>query len=232
VNAATIVTLAQSSADKVDFERGLLDDLMSHVGADVGAFRAGAKGAPTSRGFSTSVVVMKGGDPWARHAPEIRPVLAVARQMGSAVDADVLGESRVRSTRYFDEIVRPHGGRETLCAVPTWRGEPAGCLLLGRCGPRGRFRPADLGRVNGLLPAIAVASLAFAIADRPRAGAALSSRESEIVDLLSLGFRSREIALALGTSVNTVRNQVSRLMTRLGATTRAELIAFLQRGHP
>ena len=145
---------------------------------------------------------------------------------GAAVDAEVLGERRVRSTRYFSEIVRPHGGRETLCAVPTWGAVPVGCLWLGRCGPRGRFRRGDIAAVDALLPAIAMASVAIRQKDvRPAAPTALSAREREIVDLLRLGLRSREIGGALGTSPNTVRNQIWRLMARLGVGTRAELIA-------
>jgi len=129
------------------------------------------------------------------------------------------------STRYFAEIVRPHGGRETLCAFPTWGAAPVGCLWLGRCGPRGRFRRGDIAVVDALLPAIAMASVAMPADDVRPAAPALSTREREIVDLLRLGLRSREIAGALGTSPNTVRNQIWRLMARLGAGTRAELIA-------
>jgi DNA-binding CsgD family transcriptional regulator len=80
--------------------------------------------------------------------------------------------------------------------------------------------------VDGLLPAIAMASVAVAARGAGSLEAtALSRREREIVDLLRRGLRSREIAGALGTSPNTVRNQVWRLMARLGAATRAELIA-------
>ena len=97
-----------------------------------------ASAAPAARDFRADVV-----GAWdasrARHAAELAPVLAAARS-GAAVDAQILGERRVRSARYFSELVRPHGGRETLCAVPVWRGEPVGCLWLGRCGTRGRFR--------------------------------------------------------------------------------------------
>jgi DNA-binding CsgD family transcriptional regulator len=197
---------------------------MQYVGADVAAFGIGGADSPATSGFRADVV----GD-WAstrrRHAAELGPVLAAARD-GVAVDAEILGEMRVRSTRYFGEVVRPHGGRETLCALPTWDGAVAGCLWLGRCGPRGRFRRRDVAGVAALLPAIGMASAVMAAQRiRPPAGAALSARESEIVDLLRLGLRSREVAGALGTSTNTVRNQIWRLMARLGAGTRGELIA-------
>jgi DNA-binding CsgD family transcriptional regulator len=199
---------------------------MRHIGADVGAFGLGGTGAgpPAARGFRADVV----GD-WdaarARHAAELGPVLAAART-GASVDAEVLGEGRVRSTRYFAEVVRPHGGRDTLYALPAWDALPVGCLLLGRCGPRGRFRRRDQTAVDALLPTIALASIGVAKRARRRVAAALSPRESEVVELLRRGLRSKEIGGALGTSPNTVRNQIWRMMARVGAGTRAELIAI------
>lgn len=221
VDARAVVELARSSATASAFQQALLTELVRHIGADVGTVEiAGAK-APAVQGFRTDVV----GD-WhlarARHASELGPVLAAART-GATVDADVLGERRVQSTRYFAEVVRPHGGRDTLYALPAWDGEPTGCVLLGRCGPRGRFRRRDLDRVSTLLPTIALASMA--VLKRARAAPPLSRRESEIVDLLRRGFRSKDIAGTLGSSPNTVRNQIWRLMARLGVATRAELIA-------
>ena len=55
--------------------------------------------------------------------------------------------------------------------------------------------------------------------------ATLTARETEIVALIRLGFRSGEIAAQAGHVINTVRNQIWRLMARLGVGTRAELIA-------
>jgi DNA-binding CsgD family transcriptional regulator len=228
MNVGTIVALAEASTDRAAFERALLDEVMQHVGADVGAFRIGDTGAAITRGFSISVVG-RDANPWERHAAELGPVLAVAARTGSAVDTAVLGERLVRSARYFSEVVRPHGGRETLYAIPSWRGRPAACLLLGRCGGRGRFGHADIGGLHVLLPAIALASAVLVKGDAQELRGDLSPRESEIVSLLIRGLRSREIGDALGTSVNTVRNQISRLMARLGVGTRAELVAALTR---
>jgi len=224
VDAGAIVELARASISGSAFQATLLETLMNRVGADVGAFGIGGPLETATRGFRAAVV-SDWGAVRARHAMELGPVLEAARAKAT-VDVELLGERRVRSTRYFSEIVAPHGGRETLCAVPTWRGAPAACLWLGRCGPRGRFRPRDLAALDALLPAIAMASVAVAAHGSPTLGAtALSRREREIVDLLRRGLRSREIAGALGTSPNTVRNQIWRLMARLGAATRAELIA-------
>jgi DNA-binding CsgD family transcriptional regulator len=229
VNAGTIVALAQASADKAAFGRALLDGVMRHVGADVGAFRTGNAGAPISRGFPVGAFGARP-NPWKRHAAELDPVIAAAARVGLAIDTAVLGERTVRSARYFSEVVRPLGGRETLYAIPTWKGRPAACLLLGRSGTGGRFGHADVDKLHALLPALAIASAALVPVDEVRLRDDLSPRESEIVNLLFRGFRSREIADALGTSVNTVRNQISRLMARLEVGTRAELVAALTRG--
>jgi len=223
VDAATIVELTQASPSADQFQQAVLTALMRHVGADVGAFGIGPLGAPATHGFRAEIV-----GPWAsaqaRHATELAPVLVAARA-GATVDTDVLGERGVRSARYFAEIVRPHGGRDTLCAAPAWGASTACCLWLGRCGPGGHFRRRDVAAVDALLPAIALASVAMAVKSLATpATAGLSVRERQIVDLLRRGFRSREIAAILGTSPNTVRNQIGRLMARLGAGTRAELI--------
>jgi len=80
-------------------------------------------------------------------------------------------------------------------------------------------------RLNELLPAIALATTALLAREQQREAPALSPREAEIIDLLNRGLSSRDIASVLGTSVNTVRNQVWRLMARLEVATRAELVA-------
>jgi len=84
-------------------------------------------------------------------------------------------------------------------------------------------------RLEALLPVIALASVTPVQDSGPPVRARLSAREAEIVCLLTRGLRSRDIGAALGTSVNTVRNQISRLMARAGVATRAELIAALDR---
>lgn len=53
----------------------------------------------------------------------------------------------------------------------------------------------------------------------------LSKRESEVLALVARGLDNHEIAGALFLSVKTVQNQVSALLTKTGARTRAELVA-------
>lgn len=60
----------------------------------------------------------------------------------------------------------------------------------------------------------------------PRAGAvSLSPRELEIIRLIAMGFSGREIAEELQVTHNTVRTHTRNTMTKLGARSRAQLVA-------
>jgi len=54
----------------------------------------------------------------------------------------------------------------------------------------------------------------------------LTRREREVLDCLCRGYTNGEIALACGTSVNTVRNQLRVVFRKLGASTRSEAVAL------
>lgn len=67
---------------------------------------------------------------------------------------------------------------------------------------------------------------------RPRCGRALSAREREVVRLVAAGMEGPEIADELQISHNTVRTHVAHAMTKLGARSRAHLVAkALAEGH-
>jgi DNA-binding NarL/FixJ family response regulator len=61
-------------------------------------------------------------------------------------------------------------------------------------------------------------------ADDP--GRALSSREREVLALLAGGASNKEIALALGVSVSTVKFHVAAIMEKLGARSRVDAVAI------
>src|SRR5688572_15899946 len=62
--------------------------------------------------------------------------------------------------------------------------------------------------------------------DGSSATSALSAREREIVDLLAVGLTGEQIAERLALSPETVRTQVRNAMRRVGAKTRAHLVAL------
>jgi DNA-binding CsgD family transcriptional regulator len=51
----------------------------------------------------------------------------------------------------------------------------------------------------------------------------LSTRESQIVDLIQLGLRNKEIGQDLGISAHTVRDHISKMLVRDGLNGRAAL---------
>ena len=60
--------------------------------------------------------------------------------------------------------------------------------------------------------------------------AELTPAEQVVVACLLQGMSNKEIALALGKSAYTVKNQVSSCLTKLGVSTRSRLIAQLRLG--
>jgi DNA-binding NarL/FixJ family response regulator len=59
----------------------------------------------------------------------------------------------------------------------------------------------------------------------------LTSRQAQIVTMVTEGLPNKEIASALGVSEHTVRNHLFRIYERLGVTNRVELIFYaLSRG--
>jgi DNA-binding CsgD family transcriptional regulator len=81
--------------------------------------------------------------------------------------------------------------------------------------------------MRALLPVFSLADGSFLLpkpsTDHAIPTPRLSPREGEITRLVGLGYTNKEIAMALGTSGNTVRNQLCRVFQKMGVTTRAEL---------
>jgi len=99
-------------------------------------------------------------------------------------------------------------------------------IAVGRLG--GSFADRDRRTLAGLLPTLALAEAA--VRRKGEVWAALAPREREILGYLRLGYTNAQIAIAIGTSVNTVRNQVASVLRKLGAANRAEAVA-LSLGH-
>jgi len=65
----------------------------------------------------------------------------------------------------------------------------------------------------------------------PPPGALLSEREREVLALLAEGLTNAEIADRLVLSLSTVKTHVSSILTKLGASGRAEVVAIAVRDH-
>lgn len=106
----------------------------------------------------------------------------------------------------------------------------AGVVLVRRAA----FRELDRDRMRRLVPALAVGDALRQLADSHAlqglvaelrcVDQRLTERQRQLVELVALGQTDAEIALALGISANTVRNQLVRVRERLGAANRAEVV--------
>ncbi|MCW4457385.1 LuxR C-terminal-related transcriptional regulator [Microbacterium sp. MPKO10] len=100
---------------------------------------------------------------------------------------------------FIRERVRALHGQLALDATPGWGTEMAIVIPLD---------PPNSGLVSS------------ALAD-------LRPREVQVIELIAVGHRNRSIAERLGISENTVKFHVSRILRKLGASSRAEAISML-----
>jgi DNA-binding CsgD family transcriptional regulator len=224
---ADLAEVAASKATIEEFRREAFRILEASVGFDYGiVWRTDAKGGGSGMtvGFPTSFFEHYKTNE-ARYEPELAPVLAAASSNGVAVDTHVLTASQRDRMAFYSEIIRPIGSRAYMTGLLEIAGEPIGIIQLGRTSPS--FGERSIERLHRLLPVLA---LGERLRDQsPLLNVALSRREREIIDYVSLGFTNADIARACGTSRHTVRNQLHKLFEKLGVSSRAELVGLLRR---
>jgi DNA-binding CsgD family transcriptional regulator len=205
------------------FRERALAAASADLDADVALFATVDAGRPDWSSLGMGPVQARLARSWSHYGREIAAVQQAAREAGVATDRRVLGGGLER-TRLFREIMAPLGGQESLILVPELRGRKIGFLMLGRTHRR-RFSDAELARARLLGPATAVSWVALAATcpgpSSPQA-LGLTGRKRELLEYLELGYTTREIAMACGTSTFTVRNQLSALYRALGVSNRAE----------
>lgn len=110
----------------------------------------------------------------------------------------------------------------TLCLG--WFGEEGTALVLAR-EAEAPFLLPELELLRLALPVLALAEMnAGNLEDS--LGSPLTGREREIFEYLQRGYSNRQIALVLGTSPLTVRNQLGRLFRKVGVASRSELVGL------
>jgi DNA-binding NarL/FixJ family response regulator len=224
--AGALIELAYEARVTAELREAVLALLCQRLEAEVGLFVAveGGRDVRALCGFremdrkALDVV-------WDVARRELEPVKQHALRAGAATDRQVLGKNLAR-TELFQRVMVPLGGTETLFLVPRMRDRILGMLALGRCG--GYFSPAALGHAKDLVPALSVAYCAVSSNADPLPE--LTATELDLLDYLELGWGTRQVAAARGTSFFTVRNQLSAMYRKLDVTNRAEAIG-LRRGN-
>ena len=169
------------------------------------------------------------------YVEELRPIERAAMANGGvAIDTQVLSPRARKRMAFYTDIVRPQGVRSLLAAYLMLRGQPTAVVYLARHRPSSPlFGNGECVTMRQLLPALALGDGIHAVTDG-WAGAAvtleagvdwtqLTSPERDIVQYVALGLRNADIAVARGTSPNTVRNQLTGIFEKMAVANRTEL---------
>jgi len=226
---------AQAAPDARELRRWVLERLRRVAGFDSAAW---AELAPPRISASVNkeeflhlhqrIVV----DP-ARYAPGLRKCREWTRAVGAVVDTEVYSARERRTLPFFVDVLRPQKISSQIIAAVSFRGAHAAQIYLCRHGRASSFGAREVGRVVPLLSAIGLAQAAFAALPAVAVGGdllgRLAPREREIVRWVCRGLRNRDIAAVLGTSPNTVRNQLQQIFRKVDAESRTELAATFTR---
>lgn len=229
-----IADIALQNAAPQDSQSQLLDQLRCYVGFEVGSILF-------TPGPHHQLLAFCGWDEF----PDFQQVQAYMAELEPGellgferltVDTLVLSAERRDRIGLYREQLRPHGVAEALGCI--WR-ERQGAfgIHLGRAGRGVRYRAADVRAMESILPMVRVAMSHIAkgcLWETPREDTfrqwademALSRGQRRVAELVTRGLRNDEIASLLGVSRLTVRNQLSAVLHKVGASNRTEL-AFL-----
>lgn len=220
-----VLEAGQSAVDPADYERLVLTELARSIPCDQAFFVRRAAISEFALGFDDRVRRNTAGR-YRHYQHELAPLKMRALERGGvAVDREYFGSSELERRHYYAEVMRPHRGKSSLLGYLHFRGRVLAGVILGRSTPT--FSDGEQASLRELLPALSLCELALYAAPQPSPElAGLSAREREVLSYLSLGYSNREIGIACGTSAKTVRNQLSSVFRKIGASTRAEAVAI------
>ena len=231
VRVETIIGAVQDSSGTLHAFERVVDLLLGAFDSEVAFLHVAAAYPLTGSG----PIVSRGFDPqrlracapnWPLYHRELRPLMKHAQSSGSVVqESDVFSaEARARKA-YFRQLTMPERGKDCMIAYLPWRGTFHAALMLG--SRTHDYSRAARRQLDALVPSLALAVAAAPAASRHSPeGARLTARETQIVPLLERGLTNAEIGLCLGSSENTVRNQVAAILRKLECDSRVELVAL------
>jgi DNA-binding CsgD family transcriptional regulator len=154
---------------------------------------------------------------------------AALAQGGAVADHDALSIRARERMPFYREVVAGHGIRATLIAVLRLRGRVWGSMYLGRTSRSARFQ-GDLAALRRALPILALGAAVHGGSEAPAPplssdGVRRTPREQVVLRLVCRGWTNAQIALHLGSSPRTVKNQVSAILKKTGAANRTQLTA-------
>ena len=226
---AELIDAAREAVSLEAYERALFTVLDREIGFDIAFCVRNGEPGPYSPGFQDAVRRRTAGS-WQRYARQLAPLYHDAQQHGGVtVDSEFYGMRELERLAHYRDLMRPHGGRSSMLGSLTGRsGQLIGKVMLGRTSAR--VRASERRKLQRFLPLLSLCERAVQHAPATALTAVLTAREREVLSYLQLGYTNPQIAAACGTAPRTVRNQLSAVFAKLGASTRAEAVA-LSLGH-
>lgn len=208
--------------DDIDADAALLHALSPRVPLET----AGVRGLPLD-------LLAQSSETW-DHLGAILGALRHAANERGVVSLDDEARPRSRARATYDRIIgRPTGLRSMMIAHLVVREQVVAALLLFRRRPRA-FGHDDVARLHSIRPALAaIDALQQHLDGGPRSRAPrqlrcvdqrLTPRQREVVECVARGMTNADIAIALDMSVHGVRNHLVRIMQRVDAQNRADLV--------
>jgi DNA-binding CsgD family transcriptional regulator len=230
-----LASLALTATSVREYRAEGLRRLVSWAGGDGGLIH---RHFPTTAPFETGIY--EGMDPhyarrcvagWdVQYGRDMAPVVRWSVDNGRP-SMDFRSLSEKSRLAFYADIITPSHIREGVLSTIELGGELMAFVILN-LGSREHFADATVELVRSLLPFFALGDRLLAkrglTFDEDVCFPRLTPREREVAELLALGYTNREIALALTSSVHTVRNQVASLFRKAGASTRAELVGLMR----
>lgn len=151
---------------------------------------------------------------------------------GVVADHDALTAKARDRMPFYREVVSGHGIRATAVAILRLRGQVSGSVYLGRTARGARFG-GELALLRRALPVLALGEAVHAepnvSSEAIAVDACLTPRERTVLQLLCRGWTNAHIAVQLGSSPSTVKNQVSAILRKTKLQNRTQLTAQFQR---
>lgn len=213
----------------------LMAALERAVGFDSGFIAATSGTAASSRGAimgHDEVALRRGVGPYLSHitASEVSIYLNCASR-----DSDVWSHARRELMAEGYPELCPRVARHMLVWVGLREGELVG-INLERRGCAKAFSDRDLELVDVVAPLVHLAAFLAQPASSSerdlRSLWGLTRAESEVARLVVRGLQNAEVGQVLGLSINTVRNALTRVFAKAGASTRAELVFIAHESAP
>jgi DNA-binding CsgD family transcriptional regulator len=233
-----IAALAVEASSTNEFRAEVLRRMIVWAGADCGLIHQHYPStAPLGTGFYEQMdmhIAQRCVAGWdEQYGRDMAPVVRASLVSGG-VSLDVRGLHNRSRLAFYADIMSPSRIRDGMFCAVELGGKKLSMCILNRSSQK-RLSERSLRAIRGLLPVFALGDRVLAKRapppdeDPPIAG--LSKREREVTELMTLGYTNPEIAMALGSSIHTVRNQVASIFRKAGASTRAELVGII-RSHP